>query len=79
MENNYDTEEFVLVFKTNIKCKEDVRCLGPVMDSGFGNSKWSVDLSDIDNVLRIECTHSDTNKVIEIIENAGFTCQELLD
>ena len=79
MENNYETEEFILVFKTNIKCKEEVKNLTPIMDSGFGNSKWSVDLSDVDSVLRIESIHSDTDKVIKMINNAGFACEELLD
>jgi hypothetical protein len=79
MENNYGTSEFVLVFKTNINCHEDLRRLAPIMDSDFGSSKWSVDLSDVDNVLRIESTNCDTIMVIEKLVNAGFTCEELLD
>lgn len=79
MEINHKKAEFVLVFKTNIKCKEDVKWLTPTMDSKFGNSNWSVDCSDVDNVLRIECIHSDASKIIEVIKNAGFTCDELLD
>ncbi len=79
MENNYETEAFVLVFKTSVRCKEDVHYLAPVLDSDFGNSKWSFDLSDIDRVLRIETSNSRTDKVILMIKNAGFDCEELLD
>jgi hypothetical protein len=41
--------------------------------------KWSVDLSDIDNVLRIESDDPDHSRVIEIVRNAGFFCEELVD
>ena len=79
MENKYETSCFILVFKTNINCNEDLRRLAPIMDSDFGNTKWSVDLSDVDNVLRIESTNPDTIIVIEKLVKAGFTCEELLD
>jgi hypothetical protein len=79
MENKYRTTRFVLVFKTNIKCKDDVRCLAPILDSSIGITKWSVDLSDVDNVLRIESEHSDCEKVITLVTNAGYICEELLD
>ncbi|GGB81277.1 hypothetical protein GCM10011325_05930 [Dyadobacter sediminis] len=38
---------------------------------------WHVDITDIDNVLRIESTHPDCLSVIEKIKQAGYMCEEL--
>lgn len=79
MNNDYEPSEFVLVFRTNIHCGEDLARLTPILNSTFGGSRWSVDLSDVDRVLRIETSSSDTITVIEKVTGAGFICEELLD
>ncbi|WAC14381.1 hypothetical protein [Dyadobacter pollutisoli] len=79
MKNNCTTEEFVLVFRTNINRKKDVRSLTPLLNACAGITKWNVDLSDIDNVLRIEATHPDCGPVIELVQKAGYACEELTD
>jgi hypothetical protein len=79
MKNNYTTEEFVLVFRTNINRKKDVRSLSPLLNACAGITRWNVDLSDIDNVLRIEATHPDCRRVIELVQKAGYACEELTD
>ncbi len=79
MHYQYQPTGFILVFKTNIDCKDDVCFLTPILNSCIGIMKWSVDLSDIDNVLRIESDDPDHSRVIEIVRNAGFFCEELVD
>jgi hypothetical protein len=79
MEENYTTEAFVLVFKTNINHKKDVKLLGQVLDAQSDIISWNVDLSDIDNVLRIESTFSDCSRIQELVTRAGYHCEELTD
>ncbi len=79
MKDNFKREEFVLVFKTNINRKKDVRTVTPLLNACSGITRWNVDLSDIDNVLRIEATHSDCGAVIELVNRAGYACEELTD
>ncbi len=79
MNNDYEPSEFVLVFRTNIHCGEDLARLAPILNATYGNSRWSVDLSDVDRVLRIESANADAITVIEKVVAAGFICEELLD
>lgn len=79
MEEHYIKEEFVLVFKTNINSKKDVKLLGPVLDAQSDIISWNVDVSDIDNVLRIESTFSDCSRIQELVARAGYKCEELTD
>ena len=43
----------ILIFKTTIKSKKSVRAIKPLLDAHPLISGWSVDLDDIDKVLRI--------------------------
>ena len=40
---------------------------------------WTIDLNDIDRVLRVESYTPNVANVIALLNNAGFTCEELLD
>jgi hypothetical protein len=79
MKNEFEPKQFILVFKTNIRCRNDIYFLTPFLNSGPGILRWSVDLTDVDNVLRIESAHADHKQVIEIVKNAGYSCEELTD
>ena len=72
----------VLVFRTNINtderihraacrlCKLQARCTDAVC-------KWSIDLEDCDNVLRIETKTLTETDVIRLLTNAGLQCNPL--
>ena len=72
----------VLVFQTNINsderihrvacrlCKLQARCADAVC-------KWSIDLEDCDNVLRIETKTLTETDVIRLLTNAGLQCTPL--
>jgi copper chaperone len=79
MENESISTQFVLIFKTNIRHKDEIRQLDPIITSCPGVLKWSVDLSDIDKVLRIESKNADHSAVISLMTTAGYFCEELLD
>lgn len=46
----------LLIFRTDIKSVDKVRHIQSILDDYPGVISWSVDLEDIDNVLRIEAT-----------------------
>ena len=77
-EDNF-TEEFVLVFRTNINSKRHVKSISRLLDGQTGILKWNVDLSDIDNVLRVEVSKPDCAPVIALVRQAGYACEELTD
>ncbi|MCE7064642.1 hypothetical protein [Dyadobacter sp. CY326] len=79
MRDNFDNQLFILVFRTNINKKKDVKSLTPVLNGCSEILKWNVDLSDCDNVLRIEATHADHAPVIHLVKQAGYACEELTD
>jgi hypothetical protein len=79
MNEHYIADDFVLVFKTNIKSKWALRALAPLLNAHHYILNWSVDLADIDRVLRIEATRPDCAPVIALVTQAGFHCEELTD
>ena len=70
----------ILVFKTNVENDDGIRAISGVLNDYPGIVRWTVDLWDIDNVLRIEGHESLLPSVfIDIIKKAGFNCDELPD
>ncbi|RPD40734.1 hypothetical protein [Chitinophaga barathri] len=71
------TAREVLVFRTNIRFKKDLRQIGPVLEKEPGVLKWNVDREDTDKVLRIEASQLAPEKIIQLISREGFLCEEL--
>jgi copper chaperone len=69
----------VLVLKTNIRYKKHLKEVAPLLDGKHNILRWNVDLQDRDKVLRIEAAALPVNVVIQLIQNAGFDCEELAD
>ncbi len=69
----------ILIFKTDIRYKTDLKKLSPFMSGETRIKKWNVDRSDIDRVLRIESSAMSPEEVINLIERAGYSCEELTD
>lgn len=71
--------QVLLIFKTNINTEEKVKKLSPLFDDNPFVDNWSVDLLDVDCVLRIEANEGLTEKEVQdrlLME--GF-CIEPLD
>lgn len=67
----------ILVFKTNIKTNEDILSVNDSLNSNQHVQEWSVDMEDVDCVLRVVSSHIGAQDIISIINNAGYHCQEL--
>jgi len=78
MQTQFQENKHVLVFKTNLHYK-DMKKIEPVLNAETKIIRWNVDLTDIDNVLRIESHVPHTDHVIAILTSEGFLCEELID
>jgi len=69
----------VLIFQTNIDSKKHIESFKPIFNGHKHILNWSIDIEDIDNVLRIEATEQLHEKdVINLIVENGFDCDDLL-
>ena len=69
----------VYVFKTDINSASLIESVKPLLNSNQYISDWSIDIEDIDNVLRIISVELLENDIIQIIKNKGFICEALPD
>lgn len=75
--NNVSTE--ILVFKTNLRKKKDLRRITANIRRDSRIKRWHVDTTDIDKVLRVESEDIAAADIIQIIRKAGYVCEELPD
>ena len=67
------------VFKTNIETEADVSVIKVLFNSFSKIKQWSIDLEDIDNVLRIEANRNLSQRdIIKNVKSKGFYCEELV-
>ena len=67
----------VEVFKTNVQQRELAEQLASILRGRFPFSKINFDLSDCDNILRIEDKEICVETVIEILNTRGLECEVL--
>jgi hypothetical protein len=68
----------LFILKTNINSDQGIRILSDVFNAKPFIMKWTVDMEDIDNVLKINCQSDVKEKeVIQLIESSGFSCEAL--
>lgn len=69
----------VIVFKTNIRLKREIKSLASTLDTDKAIAKWNVALDDSDKILRIESETIGAAQIIEKVNALGFLCEELED
>jgi len=69
----------ILVFKTDVQDKKQVKKLFTVMRTLQGIMRWNVDLHDIDKILRIEAISLSPRSIEVTLQQAGYFCKELED
>uniref|UniRef100_UPI00404B1FA4 hypothetical protein n=1 Tax=Flavobacterium sp. TaxID=239 RepID=UPI00404B1FA4 len=68
----------VLVFRTSIKSKNDIKLVANYLNNNDAVLTWNVDLDDWENILRIEAKRESlAEQIIQNINNFGFKCEEL--
>jgi hypothetical protein len=70
----------ILIFRTDIKTKKKFKAVKPLFNKHPSISNWSIDIEDIDNILRIEATENlIESDVISLTKTQGFYCETLKD
>lgn len=70
----------LFILKTNIKSQVQVNKLKPVFQKYEHIARWTVDLDDIDKVLKVETkVDAEQNEMIKIVQDQGIFCEELQD
>ena len=67
----------ILIFKTNIQTPADKLAVKPVLDDHRQIEKWTIDLDDIDRVLRIVSHTLCCQDIIQLVTRQGYHCTEL--
>ena len=72
----------ILVFRTNINTDERIHRAACRLCKLLGRSagagcRWSIDLEDCDNVLRIETESVTETDIIRLLQKAGLECNVL--
>ncbi len=67
----------VLIFKTNVSSKSQVRKISPLLTTFPSIQQWNFDLDDCDKILRIVATGIKPGSVETLLQTAGFNCREL--
>ncbi|NVK52562.1 MAG: hypothetical protein HWD85_06480 [Flavobacteriaceae bacterium] len=68
----------LIILRTDIKTKKEVKKVKSFLNAHPQIINWSVDVEDIDNVLRIESTDQlRETQLIEHIKERGFYCEDL--
>ena len=70
----------LLIFRTDIKTKEEVKVINNPLTNHPQIDSWSIDMEDIDKVLRIEAQADlAEHEVISLVKTYGFECEVLPD
>jgi hypothetical protein len=82
MKRDETTEINVLVFKTSLKYKKDVRLVSPHLSNNTDITRWSVAIDDADRVLRVETGNNiSKSSLVDYISSKlhmeGFLCEEM--
>jgi hypothetical protein len=67
----------IYVFKTSVQTENEVRLLKPLLDNALAKIDWNFDLEDCDRILRADTPLENPERIVEILNQKGFACEEL--
>jgi len=65
----------VLVFRTSVEGITEQSRVASGLDTLVGTKNWTIDLDDVDKVLRVVCTKSSEAKIVSIFGERGYQCE----
>jgi hypothetical protein len=68
-------EKTVLVFRTSIAGITEQLMVTSALNALVGENNWTIDLEDIDKVLRVVCVKSAEHKIISIFSDQQEYCE----
>ena len=73
----HEPPENLLIFKTNVATEQDLQIVQQLLSDRQTIIDWSVDLEDIDKVMRIELVNKLYKKEIIDLLKQQFSCETL--
>ena len=67
----------VEVFRTNIIQHQEAKRIVETLLSVFPSFRINMDLSDCDNILRVEGKQVHTDEIVELVSSKGYWCDPL--
>lgn len=67
----------IYVFKTSVQTENEVLSLKPLLDKALAKIDWNFDLEDCDRILRADTPLAHPERIVEILKQKGFECEEL--
>jgi len=67
----------IFIFKTSVKTKKQQLQIKWHIDATLPLAKWNFDLEDCDKILRVDCEENIVLKIIALLNNHKFSCEEL--
>lgn len=67
----------VLVFKTTVNSLEEQALLSKGLTELLGDNNWTIDLDDVDKVLRVVGFPSKETSIMHLLKNHNFKCEVL--
>lgn len=68
----------VHVLRTNIDTLSAMAEVSNLLNGISSIHRWSIDIEDIDNVLRVESESLTTKELIETLQQAGYSAEDLI-
>ncbi|MGF7042864.1 hypothetical protein [Mucilaginibacter lappiensis] len=68
---------YIFIYKTSVKNKTDKEFIANVLDAVFGETSWTIDLTDEDKVLRVESLYHDPDLIKQVLAAYGFFCEQM--
>ena len=70
----------LLIFKTDIENKKSIKAVKSLFKFQSNIINWSIDIEDIDKVLKVNTTEAiNENDIKNLIKARGFQCEPLPD
>lgn len=70
-------EDSILIFRTSIVRKKDIKKIGTLFSQYLQIHKWNVDFEDWEKVLRIECRGMTPADISEALQSIDICATEL--
>lgn len=68
----------ILIFRTSISTRNDLKRLRELLSRISAGRKWNVDLEDWEKILRIECNGLTTGELIVALRTVDIYAAELV-
>lgn len=67
----------ILIFRTSIRRKQDIKRIGTVLSTLSGIRCWNVDFEDWEKILRIECNGLTSGEISTALRGINIWASEL--